>query len=101
MPQDATLPLQGRVGELEERIHVLMCVEAQPEQLVLPSPFVDRDGTHAQALRRLSRREQWTDLGLDLGAVHATAVATLVWIVPWSRGTIDVSLLRDDKRTDR
>jgi hypothetical protein len=46
MPQDATLPLQGRIGELEEWIQVLMIVEAQPEQLVLPTPFVDGDGAH-------------------------------------------------------
>ena len=69
MPQDASLPLQGRVGELEERIDVLMIVEAQPEQLVLPTPLVDRDGTHPQALGRLSRREQRTDLGPRLVAV--------------------------------
>ncbi|HKO24286.1 MAG TPA: hypothetical protein VJY65_06035 [Chloroflexota bacterium] len=74
MPQDATLPLQGRVGELEEWIQVLMIVEAQPEQLVLPTPFVDRDGTHPQALRGLSRREQRTDLGLRLVAVPPSAL---------------------------
>ena len=74
MPQDATLPLQGRVGELEERIHVLMIVEAQPEQLVLPTPCVDRDGTYPHALRRLSRREQRTDLGLRLVAVPPSAL---------------------------
>jgi hypothetical protein len=74
MPQDATLSLQGRVCELEERIDVLMIVEAQPEQLVLPTPCVDRDGTHPQALRRLSGREQRTDLGLRLVAVPPSAL---------------------------
>jgi hypothetical protein len=69
-----TLPRKGRVGELEERIDVLMIVEAQPEQLVLPTPLVDRDGTHPQALRRLSRREQRTDLRLRLVAVPPSAL---------------------------
>jgi hypothetical protein len=74
MPQDAPLPLQGRVGELDERLRVLMIVEAQPQQLVLPSPFVDRDRTHPQALRRLSRREPRTDLRLRLVAVPPSAL---------------------------
>jgi hypothetical protein len=69
-----TLPRKGRVGELEERIDVLMIVEAQPQQLVLPTPFVDCDGTHPQALRRLSRREYPTDLSLRLVAVPPSAL---------------------------
>jgi hypothetical protein len=51
-----------------------MIVEAQPQQLVLPTPFVDCDGTHPQALRRLSRREYPTDLSLRLVAVPPSAL---------------------------